>query len=282
MLSIFNSGTSTNRLLKNGGVYAVVSDQMRSSIVSSQRVPEKDQEIFQKSVDTAVTDDAVEQIIQPALIDVVTWFQQPKDTPAPDVILVIKPIKDDLIAALQQNGLPQAELTLFKATLTQQVPDQIKLSSLQQLTGAQGAQTDTQSQSSQQEFEKVITLAKTLYENIGLAQIALSIIFTVALVLYTIFARLTKVSMLQAPSLALAIESFIISIICLGIPYALRNDGAMTYENLPGNLSLQIASHFLIPSFVSLGVCIAVYILAILVWNRYHPNTSIKTAIPRR
>lgn len=286
LLSVFNSGISTNNLLKDSGVYAIVSAQMRSSIITSQRVPEKDQEIFQKSVDSAVTDDAVETLIQPALVDIVSWLQQPQETPSPDIILIIKPIKDALLAALQTNGLPATELNLFKTTLTQQVPDQIKLSSLQQLTGAQGAQADTQSLSSQQEFEKTILIVKNAYGAMAQAQVVLAIIMSVCLIIYILSARYTRVSTIMAPSLTLAIESLVIAIIAYGTPFVLRSNGLNTMESLPTNVASRLANHFITPSLIVCAFSAATYTIALLLWKRGQKQRgnvpSVKTSLPRR
>lgn len=283
--SLVSSGVSANALLKGSGVYTLVGEQMRTAIISSQRIPEQYQAIFTKSVNEAVNDSAVESIIQPAMVDIVTWLQQPQETPPPDVILVIKPVKDSLITSLETNGLPNMELTYFKSTLTQQVPDQIKLSGLQQLTGAQGAQT-TSTADPEVGF---ITTVKSIKQTYSAAQSALmvsSVASVLLLVGYMILARLTKASVLLAPSLTLAIESGVLLVISLVTPMILNTTTATADMQIPLRILKQIISALTGPSLILFIIMVCTYIITLLMWRRSQMRRQggpvMRTNLPRQ
>lgn len=283
--SLVSSGVSANSLLKESGVYTLVGEQMRAAIISSQRIPDQYQALFTKSVNEAVTDPAVESIIQPAMVDIVTWLQQPQETPPPDVILVIKPVKDSLITALETNGLPAMELTYFKSTLTQQVPDQIKLSGLQQLTGTQGAQT-TSAGDPEAGFIATVKAIKQAYTTTQTALLIASIVFVVLLVGYMITARLSKVSTILAPALTLSIESGILLAISLVAPMLLNTTSVAVDMQIPLRVLKQVINALAGPSFILFVMMVCIYIITLLMWRRSQLRRQggpiIKTNLPRR
>ncbi len=283
--SLVSSGVSANSLLKESGVYTLVGEQMRTAIVSSQRIPEQYQALFTKSVNEAVTDSAVESIIQPAMVDIATWLQQPQETPPPDVILVIKPVKDSLIAALETNGLPAMELTYFKSTLTQQVPDQIKLSGLQQLTGTQGAQTTSQGEPEAGFIATVKTIKQAYTATQNTLMIA-SVVFVALLVGYMVVARLSKVSMFLAPSLTLSIESGILLVLSFIVPMFLNATSAAADMQIPLRLLKQVISALTGPSLILFVISLCIYVITLLMWRRTQLRRQggpvMRTNIPRQ
>ncbi|MCC7543349.1 hypothetical protein IT415_01410 [bacterium] len=284
---LLNSGVSTNALLKQSGAYSIAAEQMRSVIIGSQRIPEQYQTIFNKSVNDAITDQSVESVIQPALVDIVIWMQQPQDTPAPDVILIIKPIKDSLLVALQANELPAPELNFFSTTLTQQVPDQIKLSGLQQLTGAQGAQTTTTSaEGSPESFQTTVQSIKNTYTLIQNSLVALTILALCLIAGYALSARASRVNMMMAPALLLAIESALLFTLAIALPMLAKSSGAITLTDLPLRIAGQIATQVTFPSAVTWVIATIIYVLSLLLWRRNTVRRQggpiIKTNLPRR
>lgn len=284
---LLNSGVSTNALLKQSGAYSIAAEQMRSVIIGSQRIPEQYQTIFNKSVNDAITDQSVESVIQPALVDIVIWMQQPQDTPAPDVILIIKPIKDSLLVALQANELPAPELNFFSTTLTQQVPDQIKLSGLQQLTGAQGAQTTTTSaEGSPESFQTIVQSIKNTYTLIQNSLVALTILALCLIAGYALSAHASRVNMMMAPALLLAIESALLFTLAIALPMLAKSSSAITLTDLPLRIAGQIAIQVTFPSAVTWVIATIIYVLSLLLWRRNTVRRQggpiIKTNLQRR
>lgn len=135
LLQLVATGSSMSDTLNSGGAYTLIADQARTSLGSSPKVPAKYEALFTASLEKAVDTKHIETMLKPAIVDIATWFDQPAGTPAPDVIIVVKPAKDDLIQQLSDGGLTKIELATLQSELSQQIPDQIRLSSLQDLVG---------------------------------------------------------------------------------------------------------------------------------------------------
>lgn len=140
LLQLVSTGTGMSDILNRGGVYELIASQARTQLAESPKVPVKYQTLFATSLDKTVTQAQIEAILKPAIVDIATWVNQPDGTPAPDVIMIIKPAKDSLIKEMSDGGLTGNELVLLQAQLSQQIPDQIKLSSLNELVGSDGSQ----------------------------------------------------------------------------------------------------------------------------------------------
>jgi|GEM_PF-6293536 len=141
VLAIIGSPTLLNTSLKQAGLYEEVAVAARQGIGSSQRIPVSYQSQFTTAVNKAISVEVVEQIFQPALVDISTWVEQPSTVPPPDIILTIRPAKENLIKELQTSGLSAVELAVFQADLSRQVPDQIRLSAIGGLTGTDSPAT---------------------------------------------------------------------------------------------------------------------------------------------
>lgn len=134
-LQIIGSGITLNQIVRDTGFYTMSAQQIGSSLKASSRVPVEYQLQFNAAIDKALTAEQVEEIIKPALVDVADWMNTPAGTAVPNIILIIKPAKDALIAEMQNSGLSAAETEVLRQSLSTQIPDQIQLSSLASLTG---------------------------------------------------------------------------------------------------------------------------------------------------
>ncbi|MEI7819078.1 MAG: hypothetical protein WCI47_03100 [bacterium] len=168
ILNVVSSGAALNQIGLDSGAYSQIAQEAKTTLGASPRIPSQYQANFATALDKSISVSTVQAILQPALVDISTWLQQPDSTPPPDVILVIKPIKDSLYTNLELSGINGLEIAVFKRELNQQIPDQIRLSSIGSLTGASQASTSndaastTSLNSTDQITPTLVTTKKTL------------------------------------------------------------------------------------------------------------------------
>lgn len=133
--TLFGSATTLNTVARNSGAYEIIARQWRTLLGDTSKVPDSYQKALQTAVESSLTGEQVEAMFQPLLVDVISWLNQPESVPPPPLVLVIQPAKVALLAKLKDSGLAAAELAVAQAQLTQQIPDQLELTKVTEVTG---------------------------------------------------------------------------------------------------------------------------------------------------
>lgn len=189
LLQLVSSGTDLSNTLNKSGVYDMVATEARKGLGSSPKVPAKYQELFTASLNKVIDTNQIESMLKPGIVDIATWLNQPGDTPPPDIVISIKPAKDDLIKELNEGGLTGNELVILQAQLSQQIPDQLRLSSLGdflggsdsgtmnsgEMPGLQPSATPTPAASTDAKSDQVIEGLKVLKTSVTAIRLAMMI-----------------------------------------------------------------------------------------------------------
>lgn len=219
-LAVLGSATTVNGILVRTKVYDLAAIQARASVKDLPTVPEQYKPIFAKALDSALTTDTMEQVFQPLLVDVISWLNQPGDTPPPTLIVSLTPIRTAVLDSIRQAGLSPLELTVIEAQINQKFPNQLDVTQVGTL-GSGGLATTSQvtpspTPQAANPYTDRLVQAKNSYENIrifanyGLIALAL---LTIALILLS---RYQGRAMLRRPAWVF-INAGVLTLVCWAI-----------------------------------------------------------------
>ncbi len=149
VLAIVGSATAINKLIVASGGYETAATQTRTAMLSSANIPEQYRAIITQAFENSITAQQMEAIVQPLLVDIVGWLDQPAGTPAPQLVVNLSPLKQQLEAELAQAQISEIEKTALVAQVGKQIPDQLNLAQAQGLATQQGAEALTAPQASE-------------------------------------------------------------------------------------------------------------------------------------
>lgn len=141
ILAIVGSATAINQLIVAGNLYEMMATQTRTAMLSSANLPDQYREVITQAFEKSMTAQQVEIIMKPLLVDIVGWLDQPDDTPPPQLIINLAPLKTSLASELTQSQISEIEKTALVAQIGKQIPDQIDIDQVQGLASQQRAQT---------------------------------------------------------------------------------------------------------------------------------------------
>jgi hypothetical protein len=141
ILAIVGSATAINQLIVAGNLYEMMATQTRMAMLSSANLPDQYREVITQAFEKSMTAQQVETIMKPLLVDIVGWLDQPDDTPPPQLIINLAPLKTSLASELTQSQISEIEKTALVAQIGKQIPDQIDIDQVQGIASQQRAQT---------------------------------------------------------------------------------------------------------------------------------------------
>jgi hypothetical protein len=141
ILAIVGSATAINQLIVAGNLYEMMATQTRTAMLSSANLPDQYREVMTQAFEKSMTAQQVETIMKPLLVDIVGWLDQPDDTPPPQLIINLAPLKTSLASELAQSQTSEIEKTALVAQIGKQIPDQVDVNQVQGLASQQRAQT---------------------------------------------------------------------------------------------------------------------------------------------
>ncbi len=134
------SATTLSNLLAKTQAYELVATQTRSFIAQSSAIPAQYQAAFTQALASSITADQIKTVLDPLLVDLVSWLNQPQATPAPQLVVSIVSVKQAFASSLQAAKLSPSELAVAQAQINQQLPDQLDLAKLQSIGMTGGGQ----------------------------------------------------------------------------------------------------------------------------------------------
>jgi hypothetical protein len=135
-LSIVSSATAVNALLASAGAYeqaAVFVSSSMSSMLSNADVPKEYRDTIGQVFEKTITPAQVEVVFQPLLVDIISWMDQPKGTPQPQLVLNLAPVKARLEEEFKKTNLSEIEQTVIISQVAKQMPDQLDLGNMKSL-----------------------------------------------------------------------------------------------------------------------------------------------------
>jgi len=141
ILAIVGSATAINQLIVAGNLYEMMATQTRTAMLSSANLPDQYREVITQAFEKSMTAQQVEIIMKPLLVDIVGWLDQPDDTPPPQLIINLAPLKTSLASELTQSQISEIEKTALVAQIGKQIPDQIDITQVQGLASQRQVQT---------------------------------------------------------------------------------------------------------------------------------------------
>lgn len=135
-LSIVSSATAVNSLLASAGVYEQAAVSVRSSMTPTTDVPEGYRTTVSQVFERTITPAQVEVIVQPLLVDVIGWLDQPTETPPPQLVLNLGPVKTRLVDEFSKTSLTEIEKTAIISQVAKQIPDQMDLSKISAMSSS--------------------------------------------------------------------------------------------------------------------------------------------------
>lgn len=148
-LAILGSATAMSQLIMAGGGYEAIAVQTRTAMLSSVNIPDQYRDTITQVFEKSLTAQQVEVIMQPLLVDVVGWLDQPAGTPAPQLVVNLSSLKTSLETELTQAQLSEVEKTALVAQVGKQIPDQLDIAQAQGLASQQGVEASTTAPSTQ-------------------------------------------------------------------------------------------------------------------------------------
>ena len=149
ILAIVGSATAINKLVVASGGYETAATQTRTAMLSSANIPEQYRSIITQAFENSITAQQMETIVQPLLVDIVGWLDQPAGTPAPQLVVNLSPLKQQLETELAQAQISEIEKTALVAQVGKQIPDQLDLAQAQGLATQQGVEAQATPQASE-------------------------------------------------------------------------------------------------------------------------------------
>ncbi len=289
LLQLVATGTGMSDTLNKSGIYDMVAAEARKGLGSSPKVPAKYQELFATSLNKAIDAAQIEAMLKPAIVDIAAWLNQPDDTPPPDVVIVIKPAKDALIKELSDGGLSGLELTALQMQLSQQVPDQLRLSSLGDLLGesdsgdASGANSNTaKPQTTTSQSDAVVEGLKNLKSGVSALRLAFMIsIGATALfsLLVILMSRKLGRSAFKAVSMSYLSEGGLWLALGLIVPAVFHPaTDAVTESTIAMHLAPVFIARVLSASLLPAGIIVLIGAIGLAITLLRRPKTPAATA----
>lgn len=276
-LAIIGSATAINQLIVASKGYEVVATQTRTAALSSANIPEQYQATITQAFEKSITEQQIEKIVQPLLVDVVGWLDQPAGTPAPQLVLNLSPLKLQLEAELQQAELTEIEKTALVAQVAKQIPDQIDLAQAQGLAGGQGATTQTPTSASVPEATLVsVKSAYTILQQFALIGLGVLLVL-LALMIY--LSRKDGRAMLRRPAWSFISAGLLMTLIWL-VSRVLPVDQSQQTFVIAMSVAREVTGIVVWYSAASLLVGAALYGLSFLLKAPIAVTSSVPIAAP--
>lgn len=200
LLAIVGSATAINQLIVASGGYQTAATQTRTAILSSANIPEQYRPVIIQAFENSITAQQMETIVQPLLVDIVGWLDQPNGTPAPQLVVNLSPLKQQLVTELSQSQVSEIEKTALVAQVGKQLPDQLDLAQAQGLAAQQGVSAEGSAPTS--EATAALVTLKSAYSTLQLvATVGLGVLL-VLLALVIFLGRKDGRAMLRRPAWA--------------------------------------------------------------------------------
>lgn len=214
LLAIVGSATSVNQLIVASGGYETAATQIRTAMVSGANIPDQYEAVITQAFEKSITARQIETIVQPLIVDIVGWLDQPKDTPAPKLIVNLSPLKQQLASELSQAQVTEVEKMALVAQVAKQIPDQVDLAQAQSLVSQQGAEGSPEAAA--QSGAALIAL-KSAYSMLQMLA-SIGLVLAVVLLAIVIFlARKDGRAMLRRPAWVFIIAGFLVAIVWVAL-----------------------------------------------------------------
>ncbi len=253
-LTVLGSATTVNGILMRTKVYDLAAEQTRTSLQNQPNIPAQDKTVFATALNNALTAETMQAVIQPLLVDMIGWLNQPGETPPPRLVVNLSPVRSALVTSVQKLGLSPVELLVVEAQINQQLPDQLDIAQAASI-GSGGALAispspapvapENQYMASLRQIKAVYTSTRT-FAYFGLAALVLLTILVVFL------SRHEGRGMMRRPAWVFLNAGILVSVLWIAVQYFTRD------ASLGSVQGAQAAS--------TVGLLLAREVVAITIW----------------